>query len=254
MTRPDHATLVFAAIALTMACAAAQEPQPPVAAESAPGVESIHLRKLDVDFPGGKISALLARLEEAAGGKPNILVDSKSAEVEIPALSLRSVTIPEIMDAVSQLHSSLRVDIGRGRSIITLTYSQPNMSHTRPRDDRRSIQLFNIDRYLDTFKIEDIVTAVETAWGMLGDSENASVLFHEETRLLIAGGTSDQLSAIHQVLSELEQSLPAPPNPISGTGRGAPDPAATDTAPGQEDGETDDEKEDDPVERPKRAR
>jgi hypothetical protein len=43
---------------------------------------------------------------------------------------------------------------------------------------------------------------------MLGDAEGAEVRYQEETMLLIAAGNQRQLEAIHEVLSELQSSLP----------------------------------------------
>jgi hypothetical protein len=57
--------------------------------------------------------------------------------------------------------------------------------------------------YLETYKVEDITTAVQTGWKMLGDPSPPTLNFHKDTKLLIAVGELERLKLIDSVLAEL---------------------------------------------------
>jgi hypothetical protein len=56
---------------------------------------------------------------------------------------------------------------------------------------------------LDSFTIEDITTAIETTWKMLGADPLPKMSFHKETKLLIVVGTDKDLSVVNGVLEQL---------------------------------------------------
>jgi len=66
-------------------------------------------------------------------------------------------------------------------------------------------QFFQLAPYLDTYKIEDITTAIETGWKMLGETERPEIKFHKDTKLLIAVGEPSKLVLIESVLTQLKQ-------------------------------------------------
>ncbi|HEY9508959.1 MAG TPA: hypothetical protein VIV82_03775, partial [Verrucomicrobiae bacterium] len=54
------------------------------------------------------------------------------------------------------------------------------------------------------YKVDDITTAVETGWKMLGITNSSRQLnYHKDTKLLIAVGEADALTLIDQVLRQL---------------------------------------------------
>ena len=55
--------------------------------------------------------------------------------------------------------------------------------------------------------VDDITTAIQTGWKMLGDQETPTISFHKETKLLIAVGDPAKLETIDAVLKALS---PAP--------------------------------------------
>jgi hypothetical protein len=59
--------------------------------------------------------------------------------------------------------------------------------------------------------VDDITTAIQTGWKMMGDKETPEISFHKETKLLIAVGEPDQLGVIDDVLKALQP----PPNPTA---------------------------------------
>jgi hypothetical protein len=66
-------------------------------------------------------------------------------------------------------------------------------------------RFFQLAPYLDTYKIEDITTAIETGWKMLGETERPEIKFHKDTKLLIAVGEASKLAMIDSVLRQLNQ-------------------------------------------------
>jgi hypothetical protein len=68
-------------------------------------------------------------------------------------------------------------------------------------------QVFQLQRYLAKYKIEDITTAIQTTWDMLGKARGAQLKYHKDTALLIAVGAPEQLAVISQVLASLAQGM-----------------------------------------------
>jgi hypothetical protein len=58
--------------------------------------------------------------------------------------------------------------------------------------------------------VEDITTALETGWKMLGEASPATIKFHKDSMLLIAVGEPGKLEIIDAVLKALEPPKPKP--------------------------------------------
>jgi hypothetical protein len=98
----------------------------------------------------------------------------------------------------------------------------------------RSFRCWQLGPTLDSFTIEDITTAIETTWKMLGSDPLPKMSFHKETKLLIVVGTDKDLSVVNGVLEQLPgaanqsiprrlggttpaRTVPASPNPSGNT-------------------------------------
>jgi hypothetical protein len=65
-------------------------------------------------------------------------------------------------------------------------------------------RFYSLAPYLDRhITVDDITTAIETGWKMLGDSAPANISFHKDTKLLIAVGEPSKLETIDAVLKAL---------------------------------------------------
>ena len=64
--------------------------------------------------------------------------------------------------------------------------------------------------------VDDITTAIQTGWKMMGDKETPSISFHKDTQLLIAVGEPGKLETIDAVLEALRRPLPGAPAPSRG--------------------------------------
>jgi len=67
----------------------------------------------------------------------------------------------------------------------------------------RSFRCWQLGPTLESFTIEDITTAIETTWKMLGSDPLPKMSFHKETKLLIVVGTEKDLSVVNGVLEQL---------------------------------------------------
>ena len=52
--------------------------------------------------------------------------------------------------------------------------------------------------------VDDITTAIQTGWKMLGEENPPKISFHKDTKLLIAVGEPDKLEIIDAVLNSLQ--------------------------------------------------
>jgi hypothetical protein len=72
-------------------------------------------------------------------------------------------------------------------------------------------RFYSLAPYLDRgATVDDITTAIETGWKMLGDTSPPKISFHKDTKLLIAVGEATRLETIDAVLKALGQPGPVP--------------------------------------------
>lgn len=162
-------------------------------------------QKLDIDFPGGTFSALIALIEKRTGTAPNVIVSKEAGLLPLPAFSLRSVSVGEAMAALQNLNVIdgyyLRAEVNKGSHVITVTTQQQHQPGPTP---RRSSKVYNLENVLsDKCNIADVITAIQAAWEMMSEQHSAVVRFHKETNLLIAVGTNDELQIVHDIVLEL---------------------------------------------------
>ena len=192
------------------------------------------LQRFDLNFPGGGPEALVAAIEKATGKPLNAIVPSEERNVQLPPMKMTNVTVPELFEALKMASTKLEMlpgqnflvsygfeTRGRGEDAVWSFHSEK----PRPLDVCRFYQLAE---YLDNFTIEDITTAIQTGWELLGVKPTPRLKFHPETKLLIAVGQPQELQTIEDVLSQLRKALPntvmrATPLP----GRPRPIPAPT---------------------------
>jgi hypothetical protein len=187
-----------------------------------PAVEESGLTKFNLDFPGGTPGELVAAIQKATDRPLNAIVPPEYADQKLPALKMNNVDVAQLfqaLQAASQGHQARM----RGRTIVinqlgsgfgfrtegpvsndsiwyffVLDSSEVQMP--------RSCHFYLLTPYLDRgLTVDDVTTAVQTGWKMLGDSDAtpAKMSFHKETKLLIAVGDPDQLQTIDAVLAAL---------------------------------------------------
>lgn len=211
----SHYLLVVSLVALACVPASAQ---PQSSAQAAITESPPKLTKFDLDFPGGTPADLVTAIQKATGRPLNVVILEQDANRRLPPLKMSGVDAAQLFDALSE--TSLRMALINGH------YQQTRFGfQTRGRPSDESIWFFRIEEmpppppssrffqlapYLGRgLTVDDITTAIQTAWKMRGDVAPPKISFHKETNLLIAVGDPMSLDTIQQVLSALDGPKPA---------------------------------------------
>jgi hypothetical protein len=212
------------------------------------------LTRFDLDFAGGTPAALVEAIEHAEGRPLNAIIPEDCAKVPIPALKMSGVTVPELFEALmrasmksvnyvtgtyfggingqaSSQYQSMQTSYGfrtegqiTDNSVWYFFHNAPPVPPTQPGSERpyRICRFFQLAPYLETYKIDDITTAIQTGWRMLDDQQPKGIgngsfgggvnaiagdaqklTFHKDTKLLIAVGEPEKLKLIDSVLEQL---------------------------------------------------
>ena len=237
-------------LALPLACAlAAQEQADPSSSPVPPparalpaanrAVDVSQLMHFDLEFPGGSPTDFLAAVAEASGKEVNAIIPRDCEDTDLPAIRVKNVNIVDLFQALEAAsRRTVAVVSGFAQAGFPPTYNQfetsfgfrtsgvpsddaiwyfyrktpslpPDSSSSAP--DRR-VRYFHLGRYLETYQLEDITTAIQTGWKMLRlnatDQPIPEMNFHKDTQLLIAVGDPRGVEIISQVLSELGRGAP----------------------------------------------
>lgn len=166
----------------------------------------------DLRFDGGTFDQLLQAMETAwvqQVGKrhtANVMIGERARTTELPPFELYSVTVDDVFNAVRDLLRAnpvpgTVVDMGQTRSGIWIV-------DRRYQTSADATRVFQIAPFLTDFNLEDLTTAIQTAWEMAGlEEEEGRLRFHKETGLLFARGTAEQIELIEQVLEQMRTRL-----------------------------------------------
>jgi hypothetical protein len=193
-----------------------QQQQPPPQRQRP---EQAALPVIDLSFPGGTVLDYVAALRKA-NPEANIVVDPEAAQIAMPPVTLRRVTVPAAL-AVLQRRS-----VNDGRTVIELSLEEvPSFSpEERPTyqvqartsgagrapPPIRSTKVWTVSRLLGgDITSRKLLSAVETALEVVGSEPKPDVRFHEDTGLVIARGSAEQIEAIADVIDQLSRSLKA---------------------------------------------
>ena len=221
-------------------------PGVPVARLSAPASEQ-NLTKFDLDFPGGTPKDLLAAIQEAMRRPLNAIVPDEFTAERLPGLKMKNVNVPQLFEALGL--ASHKTELapnafrgpspfpgGFGNQVVSTTYGfrtqgpptddsiwyfyveRPVLSPPPP--PQKICRFYSLAPYVDRgATVDDITTAIETGWQMLGDSSPAAIRFHKDTKLLIAVGEPSKLEIIDAVLKAMDvtKTKPAASAPASAT-------------------------------------
>jgi len=199
--------------------------------------ENKSLPRFDLYFPGGTPGELVKAIEKATyrrdpakafsgGGPPpekpvNVIIPDDCANLKIPGISVKNVNVAQLFEAITAA-SRNTLHYANGASVLVASYG----FRTEGRPDENSIWSFYWDKLVDSsapavcrfyqlssyleagYKVEDITTAIETAWKMLGITKPPEIKYHKDTKLLIAVGEEDKLNMIDDALKQLSKAAP----------------------------------------------
>jgi hypothetical protein len=198
------------------------------------------LTRFSLDFPGGTPKELVAAMEKAMGRPLNVIIPEELAATKLPALKMNGVTVPQLFQALTAASRKSEAVVsgvgvfnpyGPGSYQIANTgFGFRQGSEGRITDDtiwyfyvekptlppvRSSAKVchfYSLAPYLDQgYTVDDITTAIETGWKMMGDTTTPEISFHKDTKLLIAVGEPSKLETIDAVLKALLNPVQALP-------------------------------------------
>jgi hypothetical protein len=192
-------------------------------------------------------------------GKPlNAIIPDEHADVQVPALKMTNVSVQELFSAleqasrktqsyqgqfpgqlpgqflgyqpIQQMTSSYGFQQGPGvltDDTIWCFYVQKPPPPPIGAGDGKVVRFYSLSPYLRAttgdrrLTVDDITTAIETGWKMVGETSPPKISFHKDTNLLIAVGEPNKLETIDAALKAL-----APPASSAAPGKAAaPKPA-----------------------------
>lgn len=210
----------------------------PFAGTVSPQQRSGELTRFSLDFPGGTPKALVGAIQQATGKALNAIVPDEYADMKLPALKMSNVNVQQLFSALEQASRKLQnydtSPYGGGQPGGFRSFQQVNTSYgfaqgpgaltddtiwcfyaqkppTTPigPSDTKIVRFYSLLPYLrDTSRdghltVDDITTAIETAWKMVGETSPPKISFHKDTNLLIAVGEPNKLETIDAALRAL---------------------------------------------------
>jgi hypothetical protein len=159
------------------------------------------LPRFDLDFPGGSPKQLVQDIEKASGKPLNVVIPDTATALKLPAVAVKNVTVRQLFTAINlALGGDFFGTDGElnENSVWALNYSQPQ-------PPPEICLFYQLSPFLDAgYKVEDITTAIETGWKMLGEMNPPKISYHKDTKLLIAVGEVGKLKLIDDVLKHLQ--------------------------------------------------
>ncbi|MCF3648655.1 polysaccharide biosynthesis/export family protein [Synoicihabitans lomoniglobus] len=205
---------LFLALFCSFATAQSTDSPPPFPSSQAP-------IRFDINFPGGSAHALVEMLQEVSGEPVNAFIPATASPFVLPPLSYRNVTVEEVLaplrwfQNVAILHDGViksqreGYEWGLDRGIwvmqVQTVTNVPDIFEVEP---------VNIRRLLAHYSIDDLTTAVDSAWKLQGAPSESALLFHPETSLLILKGRRLDLETARKVLQNLaiDETVPEVPS------------------------------------------
>lgn len=203
------------------------------------------LTRYDLDFPGGTPWQLVAAIQKASGRPLNAVINPEDANCQLPSLKMTGVTTPALFEALRESSERVKfVGNNYSNSLFGFTASQIRFKGAQRAVDiisddtvwyfrvegsplpQKDSRFFLLTPYLEQgLTVDDITTAIQTAWKLRGVTPAPVLNYHKETKLLIGVGYLGELSTVEDVLRALS------PQKAKSATSSDQKPAATDTKP-----------------------
>lgn len=247
--KPLH-YLILGLTTLVFTPAFGQQPAPGGAAfsdriqqivKTAQGPAEPKLTRFSLDFPGGTPKQLIAAIEKAMGKPVNAIIPDEHANLQLPPLRMNNVNVSQLFEALQRASMKTEKYVsgtyygggypgGSSASYQMFPTSYGFRTQGDLTDDSiwyffadkvpstpaiKACRYYSLAPYLERgTTVDDITTAIQTGWKMLGEKETPTINFHKDTKLLIAVGEPDKLETIDAVLKALSPwSSPIPVTP-----------------------------------------
>jgi hypothetical protein len=171
---------------------------------------------ITLEFAGGNVAQYIDAVRQASDNA-NIVVIGDVTPIQMPSVRLKNVDtwaavniLNELPQQQKDLLVNIQASISSDESDQARVYTVSAMT-TRAGSLGASVESTVIsvaDVLQGQMTADDLLTAVKIAVDVVGMAdEPADIKFHKETGLLIARGSADQVSAIHQVVEQLREQL-----------------------------------------------
>jgi hypothetical protein len=153
----------------------------------------------DIDFPGGDLMTLMETIKKQNGIMPNVIINDEVRGTGIPPFSLASVEFSELVEALGTLDIGLHID-GPTENVFTIIKNVPEKPGI--------VEIYSLRRLLNPegllrLKMDDIATAIRTAWDMIPNPGDPNMKVHQETGLLIVQASKDEQGVVKTVIGTL---------------------------------------------------
>jgi len=183
------------------------------ASDRSAGQDGQDAQLISLNFPGGTVLAYVNAVRKAAGDF-NVVIAPEAAEVQMPAVNVKQITVAAAIDLLDGRTLDLpgrRVQLAAMQMPVYDTLERQTyqvLAKASGRPTVRAASVWTVAALLDAdIPAEAVLSAVETAIEVVASSTRPDVRFHEDTALLIASGDHDQLQAIEHVLDSLNESV-----------------------------------------------
>lgn len=179
------------------------------------------LTKFDLDFKGGSPKQLVDAIQKATGKPMNVLIPDEYTNVTLPELKMKNVSAEQLFNALSE--ASRKTEYMKNPDGKVSTFASGYGFHPsgglfadatiwsfyvqtqKVPPPSKICRFYALGPYLDWgLSIDDITTAIKTGAKMLGETDEPTMSFHKDTRLLIAVGEPSRLEIIDSVLRALQ--------------------------------------------------
>lgn len=191
---------------------------------------------LDVHFRDATVEHALTSIQTALDGRLQFVVESSVRDVRLPDLTVKNAPAIEIIHLMTRVMRGLhvRIPVGadehpvgdvlselNGDNAILERWGSANktqvviveMVSDEEFDGRgeRMLRIYQTGHILDGYEvsIDDLATAIETAWDTVPINHVATLKYHEQTKLLICYGTQRHLSLVNQVIEGITGEAPS---------------------------------------------
>jgi hypothetical protein len=184
---------------------------------------------LNVEFPGGTISELLASLPKNKALPFNLVGEKEDLATQLPPLSLASVTPETLFSAInkflhprglgiSQTRASNYEPFGRSTVYILERIVRPEAGLSPTAARFRSYPLH--DYLTETQTIDAITDAMREAWQMMPNAKSDALVlkFHPGTQLLLVSAPPEAIGVVESIISKLPSKTRINTMPLSTPG------------------------------------
>lgn len=177
--------------------------------------------RFDLRFNGGTVADYLEAIQEASG-KRNIVAMAGTERVPMPPVALDNVNTQAAVSVLINMIAEMEADVFAGVDVntradvvtVSVEFARPRSGPFGPAaPPQRGTAVHGLAGLLseEVYTVDAILSAIEVALEMAGDSE-AVLRYHEETRMLFVYGTGEEHDTVRNVLEELELQVHILPN------------------------------------------